>query len=69
MDSEFGNWVVSEEADVINVEKVYPIYTHQIQAEGVDYWLDYMREKTWFDNEEDSNSQKAYRRAEELIGK
>lgn len=69
VDSEFGDWVVSKDADVINVEKAYPIYTNWIKTESVETWLDHMREKTWFDAEEDANFQKAYKRAEELLGK
>lgn len=69
VDSEFGNWVVSKDADVINVEKAYPIYTNRVKNEGVDSWLDHMRKKTWFDGVEDENFQKAYKRAEEILGK
>ncbi len=69
VDSEYGNWVVSEDADVVNVDKMYPIYTHQIKNENLDSWLDHMTEKTWFDDDESSNFQKAYRRAEDIIGK
>ena len=46
-----------------------PIYTHQVLAEGLEPWLEHMREKTWFNCEEDSNFQKAYIRAEEILGK
>lgn len=69
VDSEYGDWVVSKDADVINVERAYPIYTNRIKTESVESWLDHMREKTWFDNEEDANFQKAYKRAEEILGK
>lgn len=69
VDSEFGDWVVSKDADVINVEKAYPIYTNRIETESVESWLEHMREKTWFDAEEDVNFQKAYKRAEEILGK
>ena len=69
VDSEFGDWVVSKEADVINVEKAYPIYTYRVENESVESWLDHMREKSWFDEVEDENFQKAYKRAEEILGK
>ena len=69
VDSEFGDWVVSNYADVVNVERMYPIYTRQVQSDNVDYWLEHMREKTWFNNEEESNFQKAYKRAEEILEK
>lgn len=61
--------MVSEDADVINVDKMYPIYTDQVKNENVVSWLEHMREKTWFDSEEDINFEKAYKRAEEILGK
>lgn len=67
VDSEFGNWVVSKDADVINVDKMYPIYTHQIKNSTLDGWLNHMREKTWFNAQEDADFQNAYERAKEII--
>ena len=67
VDSVYGDWVVSNDADVINAAKHYPIYTPQVKAEGVNDWLDHMREKTWFDNVEESNFIDAYNRAKEII--
>ena len=69
IDSEYGDWVVSEDADVINVEKMYPIYTKQVEAEGLDEWLEHLRMKTWFDATEENNFQNAYKRAENILGK
>lgn len=69
VDSEFGDWVVSNDADIVNVDKMYPIYTPQVQSGNIDSWLEHMREKTWFNCEEESNFQKAYKRAEELLKK
>ena len=69
VDTEYEDWVVSKDADVINVEYAYPIYTHQVKAKSADAWLEHMRDKTWFDGEEESNFQKAYKRAEEILGK
>lgn len=69
VDSEYGDWVVSKDADVINVEKAYPIYTYRIENESVESWLDHMREKSWFNDVENENFQKAYKRAKELLGK
>lgn len=68
VDSVYGDWVVSKDADVINVSKKYPIYTEQVKAEGLDEWLDHMREKTWFDSKEDNDFQEAYSRAKEILG-
>lgn len=67
VDSEYGDWVVSKDADVINVEKGYPIYTHQIESSSIDYWLDHMREKSWFNDTEDVYFQQAFNRAKELL--
>lgn len=67
VDSSFGDWVVSNEADVINVENMYPIYTPQVRAEGLDSWLDHMREKTWFNRSEEENFSKAYERARAIV--
>lgn len=69
VDSEFGDWIVSNNADVINVGKGYPIYTYQVEHKSIDDWLDHMRDKSWFDTTEESNFQKAYERAEEILGK
>ena len=69
VDSIFGNWVVSEDADVINVERKYPIYTQQVKSQSIDYWLDHMREKTWFNSPEEKDFIQAYERAEEILGK
>jgi len=68
VDSEYGNWVVSKDADVVNVERLYPIFTHQIESESVESWLEHLFEKTWFNTEEETNFRKAYKRAEELLG-
>ena len=68
IDSEFGDWVVSKDADVINVEKSYPIYTPQVKAGNLNEWLEHMRAKTWFDSREDSNFQDAFERAKEILG-
>lgn len=67
VDSEYGDWVVSKDADVINVEKGYPIYTHQIESGNLGEWLNHMREKSWFDCMEDSDFQQAFNRVKELL--
>ena len=67
VDSNYGNWVVSTDADVINVEKKYPIYTHQVKSGSLDSWLDHMRKKTWFSRSEEEDFRKAYERAQELL--
>ena len=67
VDSIFGDWVVSDEADVINVEKYYPIYTPQVQSGNLDYWCEHLSKKTWFDASEERNFRKAYERAEEIL--
>lgn len=69
VDSTYGNWVVSAEADVINVEKMYPIYTPQVKSENLDSTLEHMREKTWFNSSEEEDFRKAYERAQELLPK
>ena len=68
IDSEFGNWIVSKDADVINVEKMYPIYTHQVENNSLDNWLGHMRDKTWFDVQEGVDFQNAFERAKEILG-
>ena len=68
VDSEYGDWVVSNDGDVINVEKKYPIYTSQVENGSLNSWLEHMREKSWFDVHEDVDFQKAYKRAKEIIG-
>ena len=67
VDSEYGEWVVSEDADVINVDKMYPIYTHQIINSTLEEWLSHLREKTWFNAQEDADFQEAYGRAKEIV--
>lgn len=67
VDSVFDNWVVSREADVINVDKKYPIYTQQVKSEDVASKLGHMREKTWFDSSEEENFLKAYERAHQIL--
>lgn len=41
----FGDWVVTSDGDVINVENYYPIYSYQIND---DEWLAQLRTKIWF---------------------
>ena len=67
VDMEFGDWVVSNNADVINVEKAYPIYTRQVQSNEIEYWLEHLGEKTWFNNDEKLNFKDAYERAKEIL--
>ena len=66
-DSVFGNWAVSKDGDVINLENMYPIYTYQVQSTGVDEWVDHLTEKTWFDANEEKDLRKSYMRAEEIL--
>lgn len=44
----FGNWVVSNEGDIINVEFTYPIYSAQLNY-GYERWHEHLEEKTWYD--------------------
>ena len=67
VDSTFGDWAVSKDGDVINVEHMYPIYTNQVQSTSVGEWVDHLTEKTWFDANEESNFTKSYARAEEIL--
>jgi hypothetical protein len=68
VDSVFGDWVVSKDADVINVEKKYPIYAAQVENSSLDSWMSHMSEKTWFDFQENADFQNAFERAKEILG-
>lgn len=48
VDAVFGNWVVSNEGDIINVEYPYPIYSYQLHN-GYEDWHEHLQEKTWYD--------------------
>lgn len=67
IDSTFGNWVVSKDGDVINVEHMYPIFTNQVQSTVVDEWVDHLTEKTWFNGSEAEDFRKSYMRVEEIL--
>lgn len=67
IDSTFGDWAVSKDGDVINLEHKYPIFTKQVQSTGIDEWVDHLTEKTWFDANEEKDLRKSYMRAEEIL--
>jgi len=69
VDSIFGDWVVSKDADVINVEKKYPIYTAQVKDSSLDSWMSHMSDKIWFDSQENADFQNAFERAKKILGK
>ena len=67
VDATFGNWAVSKDGDVINIEHMYPIYTKQVESTGVDEWLDHLEEKAWFSTAEKRDFMSSYARAEEIL--
>ena len=69
VDSIFGNWVVCQEADVINIEHKYPIFTTQVISESIDSRLEQMRDRIWFTSLEEEDFKLAYLRAEDIIEK
>ena len=64
VDSEYGNWAVSTDGDVVNC--VYPYAILSIHFKDTD-WLEKMKLKVWFKPECEESLQKALKRAEELI--
>ena len=67
VDSTFGDWAVSKDGDVINIEHKYPIYTKQVESTGVDEWVDHLAEKTWFNPNVENDFRNSYERAEEIL--
>lgn len=55
----FGDWVVTSNGDVINVQFMYPIYSYQLD-DGFDDWNEHLQEKTWYDASTEASFKKAY---------
>lgn len=66
VDSTSGNWAVSGDGDVINVEHKYPIYSWQVQSTTIEEWTEHLATKTWFNNEQ-NDFKSSYARAEEIL--
>lgn len=59
----FGNWVVNEDGDIINIKRNYPIYSYRLEEMGVwdgeevvglERWCKVIERKSWGEEEIDS---------------
>lgn len=60
VESVFGDWVVTSNGDIINVEFMYPIYSYQLKDDGFEDWNEHLQEKTWYDACTEKNFKQAY---------
>lgn len=57
---QYGDWAVSNEGDIINIKRHYPIYSYQVNDDG---WVLHLRDKTWFDKTTELNFLDAFEKA------
>ena len=58
----YGNWVVSNDGDLVNIIHMYPIYSYALSRVDVGFRFNLMS-KDWFDIEESIMFDLAYKKA------
>jgi hypothetical protein len=58
----FGNWVISNDGDIVNVKHMYPIYSYTLVEVDVNFRFN-LKSKDWFDFEESTMFEIAYNKA------